>query len=250
MLLATLAWAIGCGSSTGGPTDSPEDRGCSDGPSVAGELLVSLDGASSFEVESFLLTDDDEVVAVWEAYGCDDVTRVGYARRTPTGFEHPRYLSSPGGQMASNVTFARAGDGTLYAAWASWTPGPDRAQPHVGVTDIRIQLARRPAGATGFDAPVEISEPIAAQLYDKPWLSVTPDGAILVSYSDLVRGGIWVASSNDGGASFRRTRVDTLGEPRGVVSRWSPGRRLRDVLREWRISHRLPRARAVTRAQA
>jgi len=163
-----------------------------------------------FEVESFLATKSGDLAIAWEAYGCDDITRVGYVRRGPSGeMGKPGYLSSPNGQMASNVTVAFDDAGSLFAAWASWTPGPDRAQPHVGVSDIHIQFARWPAGAGGFEPPSTLDEPIANALYDKPWMTVTPGGAIVVSYSDLRRGGIWVASSADGGATFQRALVDS-----------------------------------------
>lgn len=179
LLVAIFACIGSC--SSPGPTvepTGPQDRGCSDWPSRAGETFVSVDGASRFEVEPFWLVAGDDTLVSWEAYGCDDVTRVAYARRTSTGFETPRYLSSPGGQMASNATFARDAAGALYAAWASWTPGPDCQQPHVGVTDIRIQLARQPAGASDFASPVELSEPVADQLYDKPWMTILADVAM------------------------------------------------------------------------
>ncbi len=172
-------------------------------------MFVSLDGASQFEVEPFLLARQSDLAIAWEAYGCDDRTRVGYTRRGPVaGFDKPRYLESPNGQMASNVTLARDGAGSLFAAWASWTPGPDPAQPHLQARDLHVQFARWPAGGSGFEAPVELSEPITDSLYDKPWMIVTPDDAIMVSYSDLRRDGIVVASSADGGASFQRTVVD------------------------------------------
>jgi hypothetical protein len=139
--------------------------------------------------------------------------------------------------MASNATFARAGAGTLYAAWASWTPGPDAVQPHVGVTDIRIQVARRPPGAATFEPPIEISETVPDQLYDKPWMLVTPDDSVLVSYSDLRRGGIWVAASADHGASFGRALVETSranlaascpdGSPRGAFLTYVVAGRIR-----------------------
>ncbi len=211
--LLTAALAVGaCARSVApaAPPEEPDARGCSDWPSRPGASLLSLDGASQFEVESHLVARGDELAIAWEAYGCDDVTRVGYVRREPGGaFGKPRYLSSPNGQMASNVTIAWGEDGSLYAAWAAWTPGPDRAQPHLGASDIRIELARWPSGAAGFEPPVELSEPIPNALYDKPWMTVSPGGAIVVSFGDLRRGGILVASSADGGATFQRTRVDS-----------------------------------------
>jgi hypothetical protein len=188
----------------------PDARGCSDWPTRPADGFVSLDGASMFEVESFLVAQSSDLAIAWEAYGCDDITRVGYVRRGPSGeMGKPGYLSSPNGQMASNVTVAFDDAGSLFAAWASWTPGPDRAQPHVGVSDIHIQLARWPADRDGFGAPVGLDEPIADALYDKPWVIVTEDDAVIVGYSDLRRGGIWTAASADGGASFRRVLVDS-----------------------------------------
>ena len=145
----------------------------------------------------------------WEACGCDGVTRIGYRRRgSVSGLDKIRYLASPNGQMASNVTLARNGAGALFAAWASWTPGPTPAQPHLQASDIHIQFSRWPAGANGFEAPVELSDPITDALYDKPWMIVTADDVLVISYSDLRRGGILAVSSADGGASFQRAVID------------------------------------------
>jgi hypothetical protein len=200
---------VACGSSTQTRQTVPDARGCSDWPSRPGETFVSLDGASQFEVEPFFITGPSDLAIAWEAYGCDDLTRVGYTRRSASGgLEKPRYLASPNGQMASNVTLARDGASAIFAAWASWTPGPDPAQPQLQASDLHIQFARWPVGTSGFAAPVEVSEPIPTSLYDKPWMILTASNEIIIGYSDLSRGGIWVASSADGGASFQRTLVD------------------------------------------
>jgi hypothetical protein len=198
-----------CRSSAQPQEPVPDARGCSDWPKRPGKTFVSLDGASKFEVEPFFVARQGDLAIAWEACGCDDLTRIGYVRRgLAAGFDKPRYLASPNGQMASNVTIAQDGAGSLYATWASWTPGPDPAQPHVQVSDIHIQFARWPAGAVGFESPVELSEPIVDSLYDKPWMIITSDDVIVISYSDLRRGGILTVSSVDGGASFRRAVVD------------------------------------------
>ena len=205
--LSHVAWA--CSPSPPARPSTPEAPGCSDWPSRSGELFVSLDGASKFEVEPFFVARQGDLAIAWEACGCDDLTRVGYIRRDATGgFDKPRYLASPNGQMASNVTLARDGAGSLFATWASWTPGPDPTQPHVRVSDIHIQFARWPASAEEFEAPVELSEPITDSLYDKPWMVLTADDRLVISYSDLRRGGILAVTSADGGASFQRAIVD------------------------------------------
>ena len=205
--LSLIAWA--CSPATQPRPSVPDARGCGDWPSRPGELFVSLDGASKFEVEPFFVARQGDIAIAWEASGCDDLTRVGYTRRDSAGaFDKPRYLASPNGQMASNVTLARDGAGSLFVAWASWTPGPDPAQPHVQASDIHIQFARWPASANGFETPVELSEPITDSLYDKPWMIVTADDVIVISYSDLRRGGILSVTSTDGGTSFHRAVVD------------------------------------------
>ena len=224
--LVALALLVGgCGSSTVSRQAAPDARGCSDWPSQTGETFVSLDGASQFEVEPFLLAGTADLAIAWEAYGCDEITRVGYTRLDATGeLAKPRYLASPNGQMASNITLARDGAGALFTAWASWTPGPDRAQPHLQASDIHIQFARWPANAAGFEAPLEVSEPITSPLYDKPWMIVIPGGALLIGYTDLRRGGIWVAASADGGASFQRALVDpAMGNFVGLCPDGRPG---------------------------
>jgi len=205
--LSLVTWD--CGPSPQPSDSAPDARGCGDWPSRSGERFVSLDGASKFEVEPFFVARQGDLAIAWESSGCDDLTRVGYTRRNATDeFDKPRYLASPKGQMASNVTLARDGAGSLFVAWASWTPGPDLAQPHLQASDIHIQFARWGAGASGFDTPIELSEPIADALYDKPWMIVSADDLIVVSYSDLKRGGILAVSSSDGGASFQRSVVD------------------------------------------
>jgi len=205
--LSLVTWA--CSPSPQPSESTPDARGCGDWPSRPGESFVSLDGASKFEVEPFFVARQGDLAIAWEASGCDDLTRVGYTRRDSAGkLDKPRYLASPNGQMASNITLARDGEGSLFVAWASWTPGPDPAQPHVQASDIHIQFARWPAGASGFGTPVELSEPITDSLYDKPWMIVTADDVIVVSYSDLRRGGILSVTSSDGGASFQHAVVD------------------------------------------
>jgi hypothetical protein len=198
---------LGCSSAREG--SQVDAGGCSDWPIRPGARLVSLDTESRFEVEPFFIQRGDHLAIAWEASGCDDRTKIGYARSGATGdLSPPRYLRSPDGQEASNVTLGWDSLGSLYASWASWTPGPDPAQPSVNPRDLRIQLARWPVGAAGFEAPVELSEPIAEQLYDKPWLLVTDDDTLIVTYGDLRRGGVWAASSTDGGGSFRRALID------------------------------------------
>ena len=193
------------------PRDQPPDaRGCGDWTAHPGVDFVSLDGESRFEAEPFLVARDGDTDIAWEAAGCDGITRIGYTHRSPNGaFDKPRYLASPNGQMASNITLARNKIGSLFVAWASWTPGPDPAQPQVQVSDIRIQFAAWPVGRSGFGPPTELSEPITHALYDKPWMILTAGDGIVIAYSDLQRGGIWVASSSDAGATFRSSMVDS-----------------------------------------
>jgi hypothetical protein len=224
--LVALGQLVGaCGSSTQTGQTVADARGCSDWPSRPGETFVSLDEASQSEVEPFFITSPGDLAIAWEAYGCDDLTRVGYTRGSASGgLEKPRYLASPNGQMASNVTLARDGASALFAAWASWTPGPDRVQPQLQASDLHIQFARWPVGTSGFLAPVEVSEPIATSFYDKPWMILTASNQIIIGYSDLSRGAIWVASSADGGASFQRTLVDSvMGNFAGLCPDGRPG---------------------------
>jgi len=194
-----------------GQSSAPPDSGCGDRPSRPGEQLVSLDSESRFEAEPFLVARNGDLAILWEASGCDNRTKVGYTLAGSAGsLAKPQYLLSPDGQQASNVTAGWDSRGSLFATWASWTPGPDPERPSASPSDIRIQLVGWPAGAAGFGPPIELSETIADQLYDKPWLLVTQDDVILVTYSDLVRGGIWAASSTDAGQSFRRVLVDSM----------------------------------------
>ena len=53
---------------------------------------------------------------------------------------------------------------------------------------------------------------------------VIPGGALLLGYTDLRRGGIWVAASADGGASFQRALVDpAMGNFVGLCPDGRPG---------------------------
>jgi hypothetical protein len=108
-------------------------RGCSDWPSRAGETLVSLDSESKFEVEPFFVAGQGDIAIAWNAYGCDDLTRVRYIRRDlAAAFDKLRDPVSPNGKMATSHAAGRV------RSLRRWRRG------------------RRDPGKSSFEAPVEL----------------------------------------------------------------------------------------------
>jgi hypothetical protein len=94
---------------------------------------------------------------------------------------------------------------TQGRAWMSWV-GYYLGQS--GATDMHVYVASAPAGSTTFGEPVEVSDPAAGTTLDKPWITVTSKGTLVVTYAETATGSIYMARSADGKTWTRSTIED------------------------------------------
>lgn len=139
---------------------------------------------------------------------------MGYTFSTNDGatFAPPSLIQSPNGRVGSDPVLAVDAAGNIYITWVGYFIDPQGSP-----TGMRIYASKANAGSTTFGPPILVSPMNDNQaLYDKPWITVTNGGTILITYqrSGLPNAfGIVAARSNNGGANWQRTFVvnDTTG---------------------------------------
>ncbi len=103
---------------------------------------------------------------VWQrSDGSNTIIQAATRAAGSTTFSAPQDLSAPG-QSAEVPQVAIGSDGAMTAVWRRFDAGP---------TQSIIQVATRPAGATSFGAPQDLSP--AGQFGFDPQVAVAPDGA-------------------------------------------------------------------------
>jgi hypothetical protein len=69
-------------------------------------------------------------------------------------------------------------------------------------TDMHVYVAVAPPGMTTFGQPVEVTMPATGDTFDKPWVTVTDKGSVLVTYAKTSTGGLYAGRSVDQGKSW------------------------------------------------
>jgi hypothetical protein len=123
---------------------------------------------------------------------------IGYVFSTDDGksFPEPSSVSSPDGRQASDPVLAVDAAGGFYLSWVGYYID-DTGTP----SDMHVYVAKAPPGATSFGEPVTVSNLGGNDdFYDKPWITVTNDGTILVTYAVFsnVSSKLMAARSKDG----------------------------------------------------
>jgi hypothetical protein len=168
--------------------------------------VVSENDKTFMEAEtSVAVGPDGFVVVAFIAVQMSGLSTNGYRFSTDGGktWAGLGYLGSPGGRVASDpvLTFDRDGN-----AWMSWVGYHLTNQGDA--TDMHVYVARADKGKTEFGTPLEVSDPKAGTQLDKPWITITPKGAILVTYAETSTGAAWSSRSEDGGATWKRAKVE------------------------------------------
>lgn len=190
----------GQGGGTGGAPD----------PGPIDNSTLSISPLSSFESEPHVSASTDGRVAVaWIAIENSGNSSIGYAISKDNGltFGPVALTSMPAGLVATDPVMAADAAGNIYLTWLGYTYGAG-GYP----TKMQLFVAKSAAGAADFAAPTT-AHAVTGDLYDKPWITVTPNGTVLVihtasdqqSYSHTV-----VSRSTDGGATW--TNVTMTGD--------------------------------------
>jgi hypothetical protein len=223
---------VGCGGmdgatpriseTTGAELRSAAPDGCE---APAGTISASPLGA--FESETRVArAKDGALAAVWisntAAPQDGGVQSIGYRVFRPEcgpggrgGWGQVQLLTVPGFFYHSDPTVTVDAHGDFYFAFLA-AEGPITAAsgfPQPPDDALRVFVAKLPRGASTALAPMLVSS-AGYEFDDKPWIDVTPRGAIAISYNqsdgDLVSNTV-VARSTDRGATWTTSLVDDTG---------------------------------------
>jgi len=108
-------------------------------------------------------------------------------------FNAPDALPATSNREASDPVLATDAQSNFYLTWVEFHRD-QQGQPY----DMHVQAARAMAGTTTFGDVIEVtSNPNGQDAYDKPWITVLNDGAVMVTYARTSTGGIFAARSTD-----------------------------------------------------
>ncbi len=160
--------------------------------------VISSSPSSFLEAETHLVVHDQRVVVAWIAIAQSQTSVMGYAISDDQGasFSKPQFTSNPNGGEASDPVMTVGPDGTVYLAWLGYDISP-QGEPQ----DMRAYVASLPPGAATFGTPVTASDPAAIDQLDKPWMTTTTAGTLILSYARVdanFESTITVARSTDG----------------------------------------------------
>ena len=191
----------GTGTTTSSTTSSTNTGGT--GP-VSGPF--SSKGAASYEAQTSLAASSKgAVVAAWIGFFADNTSSIGYAISRDAGatWGAAKYLSSPGGRLASNPVVAADGQGRFYLTWLGFRVdnGPDE----------HVYLSKLDVTADTFADPVIASDDGTSTTrdFDKPSLAVDANDNVLVTWADFTNpaaAALTFARSTDG-ATFTRSTI-------------------------------------------
>jgi hypothetical protein len=177
--------------------------------------VMSTSGQTALESETSVAVGPDDVVAVaWIGLQPGGQSTNGYRFSADGGrtWGAVSSLDSPGARVASDPVLAFDAKGATWMSWVGY-----HVDQQGGPFDMHVYAASAPAGTTAFGAPIDVSEPGGAPQYDKPWITVTSKGTVLVTYAKTSTGGIFVSRSTDGGATWTRSMIVEDGGFRNLV---------------------------------
>lgn len=196
--LLALSLTAGCNQGSGlgyysGDASIPPDM-AQGGPTLD-PGIISTAAAHMEEAETHVATASNGFVAV--AYiglqkGGDSTNGYRFSKDDGATWEPPATLDAPNGQVASDPVLVTDTAGNFYMTFIGFKFNA-RGQPY----DMHVYAAKAPAGTTTFGAPVDVSNSQPSDQFDKPWIAITQDGGVLVTYAKTSTGGIYAAKSMD-----------------------------------------------------
>lgn len=197
LLLLPLLPQMGCSSSStaGGAADlGAADLAFAPGPTLD-PGIISLTAKGGLEAETHLAVARSGVVAAaWIALLPSGNSSNGYAFSLDDGasWSAPKALDSPSRQVSSDPVLATDAGNNFFLTWIGF-----KRAANGGATDMHVYVARALAGSTTFGETVQVSAPAPGDQFDKPWITVLRDGALLVTYARTSSGAILAARSTD-----------------------------------------------------
>ncbi len=177
-------------------------------------VLTTLDkhtdiskGKPGIEVETHLAAaPDGAMCAAWISLGGGGTSDIGYvfSRDGGANWTTPLAVGDATGRDSSDPVVAVDGAGNFYVTWIAF-----RRSGGGQASDFVLYVAKAPAGQDKFNKPVSVDTFATG---DKPWITVTAAGTILVTYMASGAGGgsvLYAQRSVNEGAAWTRSTIFT-----------------------------------------
>ncbi len=173
-------------------------------PPVDATIISQMPG-SFFEGETDVKSaPNGYVAAAW--IGVDDqlgTSFIGYAFSTDDGetWEPPQIAFTPGGKLASDPVITVDGENGFWMTWVSY-----EVDGGGNLANMVVQVAHASPFATSFDPPVDAGVGDTFDIRDKPWITFSPDGALIVTYAEFTQTSFdMIAVRSFDGINFERS---------------------------------------------
>jgi hypothetical protein len=192
----------GVGGGVGGDGAAPVGGGGSgatggQGGSFANQVISTMPGSQIESEATLAVSPTGHVASAWIAVDDFGSPFVAYAFSENDGVDwlEPVAAPTPSGLASGDPVLHVATDGGFYLTWLGVDPAFEESWLYVAKAD--------PASTT-FGPAVEVDSPASGAFLDKPWLTVTNNGSVIVAYARFGMPDVSfaVARSTDGGQSF------------------------------------------------
>jgi hypothetical protein len=190
----------------------PPDAAPEAAPPPAG--TISASSTSAVESETHIAArPDGSLVAAWIAIASNGNSDIGYAFSNAGGatWAGPQVVKAPDGRSSSDPVLATNAAGDVFLTWLGL-----RFDAKGNASDMVLYVSVAKAGGATFSTPVAVTTDATTQ-YDKPWITVLPDGAVVVTYANTSTGGLYAARSTDGGAHWTIAKIIEDGSFRNLA---------------------------------
>ena len=162
-------------------------------------------GNTALEVETHLAAaPDGAMCAAWIALGASASSDIGYVFSRDGGatWTSPLALGDASGRESSDPVVAADAQGNFYVTWIAF-----RRSGGGQASDFVLYVAKAAAGQDKFSTPVSVDTFAHG---DKPWITVTAQNTILVTYMADGPGGdpvLYAQRSVNTGAAWTRSTI-------------------------------------------
>ncbi len=173
---------------------------------LAEHTVISQSNQSAIEVETHLAAAPDGTLAsVWISLGGGGGSDIGYVFSHDGGtvWTKPKAVGDATGRESSDPVIASDTSGNFYVTWIAFQ------RDNMGnASDFVLYVAKAAAGTSVFGTPVSVDKFASG---DKPWITVTPAGTILVTCMQQAGQSAVLNAhrSTNGGATWTKSPIFT-----------------------------------------